>query len=251
MLACDLSGPAGAPVVVLGGSLGTARDMWHSHAAALAARFRVIAFDHRGHGASPVPAGPYRIDDLGGDVLELLDHLGLDRVHYAGASLGGMVGMWLAAHAPERVDRLALVCTSAHLPPAELWRDRAAAVRRDGMGGMIDAVLDRWFTAGFRAAHPELVAPLVAQLAATPPEGYAGCCEAIAAMDLRPVLPRIVAPTLVVAGAEDPATPPEHARAIVAAVPGARLEILSPAAHLAVVERAGAVLDLLGEHLDG
>jgi 3-oxoadipate enol-lactonase len=244
-LAYDLTGPDDAGVLVLGGSLGTTRAMWQPQLGALARTRRVLRFDHLGHGASPVPAGPYRIEQLGERVLLLLDELGLARVAYAGVSLGGMVGMWLAAHHPARVERLTLICTSAYMPPAEGWRQRAAAVREHGTASIVDAIVARWFTPDFATRHPEVVAPLVDDFRALPDEGYAGCCEAIATMDLRPALHRITAPTLVVAGADDPATPPEHGQAIAAAIPGARFEVLPDAAHLASVEQAEAVTALL------
>jgi len=247
----EVYGPAGAPVVVLGGSLGTDLSMWRPQVAALSRRYRVICFDHRGHGGSQVPPGPYTVDDLGNDVLALLDGLGLPRVSYCGLSLGGMVGMWLAAHHPERVARLALLCTAAHLPPAAGWHERAALVRADGTASIANAVLGRWFTAGFLAdpARRPLLDRYRRMLSATPAEGYAGCCEAIAALDLRPALPRICASTLVVAGADDPAIPPPLGAEIAAAVPGARFTVQSRAAHLASVERPDEVSALLTEHL--
>ncbi|MEV4532909.1 3-oxoadipate enol-lactonase [Asanoa sp. NPDC049518] len=245
MLAYEVHGPLDAPVVLLGSSLGTTGAMWAPQVAALRRQFRVVAFDHRGHGGSPVPPGPYALDDLGQDVVALLDHLGLARVHYAGLSLGGMVGMWLAAHASARIDRLALLCTAAHLPPAAGWHDRAATVRAAGMGAVADAVVARWFTPG---CDPADVATFTKALVAIDPEGYAGCCEAIAAMDLRPVLSRITAPTLVIAGEDDPATPPRLLSAIVDAVEGAAFEVLPDAAHLANVEQADRVTDLLRRH---
>jgi 3-oxoadipate enol-lactonase len=236
------------PPLVLGGSLGTGLEMWRPQLPALAARHRVVRYDHRGHGGSPVPPGPYTIDDLGGDVLRLLDHLGCSTVDYAGLSLGWMVGMWLAAHAPERIGRLALLCTAAHLPPEVGYRQRAALVRADGMAGVVEPVLGRWFTPAFPAADRE---PYRAMLAGTPPEGYAGCCEAIAGMDLRPVLSKITAPTLVVAAADDPAIPPRYAEQIADAVPGSRLVVLDHAAHLASVEQAGALDRLLLDWFGG
>ncbi len=248
MLAYETTGPVDAPVLLLGSSLGTTRTMWEPQTAALAQDFRIVAFDHRGHGGSPVPAGPYAIEDLGRDVVALLDHLGVERAHYAGLSLGGMVGMWLAAFAPERIDRLALLCTAAFLPPAAGWHERAATVRAAGMGAIADAVVARWFTPGFRAARPDVVAAYTKALVAIDPEGYAGCCEAIAAMDLRPVLPRITAPTLVVAGEADPATPPGLASTIVDGVAHADLTVLPGAAHLASVEQADLVTGRLHRH---
>jgi 3-oxoadipate enol-lactonase len=246
VLAHEVRGPVSAPAVVLGSSLGTTRAMWTPQIAALAGDFRVVAYDHRGHGGSPVPPGPYAIEDLGRDVVELLDHLGLERVHYAGLSLGGMVGMWLAAHAPERVDRLALLCTAAHLPPASRWHERAATVRAAGMGAIADAVVARWFTPAFPS---DRAAAFAKALVAIDPEGYAACCEAIAGMDLRPVLGRITAPTLVVAADADPATPPALAQDIVDGIgSGAELVVIPEAAHLASVERADPVSGLLRGH---
>jgi 3-oxoadipate enol-lactonase len=247
----ELSGPERAPALLLGGSLGTTLGMWEPQVPALSRQLRVAPFDHRGHGRSPVPPGPYEIADLGRDVLALLDRLGLERASYCGLSIGGMVGMWLAANAPERVERLVLICTAAHLPPASAWIERAEAVRAAGTVAVVaDAVVDRWLTPAFRAAHPDVRDRLRAMLAASPPDGYAACCEAIARMDLRDELPRIAAPTLVIAGADDAAAPPEHAHAIAAAIPDAHVEVLAPAAHLASVERAGEVNRLISEHLE-
>lgn len=246
-----LDGPAGAPVLLLAGSLGSTLEMWEPQVEALAGEFRVVRYDHRGHGKSPVPAGPYSIADLGADVLRLLDRLDVPSAQLAGVSLGGMTAMWLAAHAPERVDRLALLCTSAQLGPPQGWAERAATVRAEGTGAVAAAVVSRWFTPGYAARHPGEVARLTAMVAGTPAEGYASCCGAIEHMDLRADLARITAPTLVVAGADDPATPPEHAERIAAAISGARLSVLPGAAHLASWERADAVTGLLREHLGG
>jgi 3-oxoadipate enol-lactonase len=245
-----LTGPADAPVLMLGNSLGTTLSMWDGVAGALAGRFRLLRFDHRGHGGSAVPAGPYELAELGRDALALLDALGLDRVGYCGLSLGGMVGMWLAAHAPGRIDRLALCCTSAWLPPAEGWRERAARVRAGGTAAVADMVLDRWFSDGWSAGHPAEVRRARAMLLSVPPEGYAGCCEAIAGMDLRADLASIATDTLVVAGANDAATPPAHGEAIAAAVPHARLAVLPGPAHLAAVEEPDALAALLLDHFE-
>jgi 3-oxoadipate enol-lactonase len=246
-----VEGDPAAPPIVLSASLGTPHALWDPQVPALARRLRVLRYDHRGHGASPVPPGPYDLRDLGRDVLDLLAAQGIERASFCGASLGGMTGMWLAACAPARVDRLVLVCTSAYLPPPEAWAERAAAVLEAGTTAVVaDAVVARWLTPRYAAAHPELVARLERTLAATPAEGYAACCGAIARMDLRGDLRRIRAPTLVIAGADDRATPPEHAERIAAGIDGARLEILSPAAHLANLEQAEAVTRLILDHLE-
>jgi 3-oxoadipate enol-lactonase len=249
-LNCVAAGPEDAPVLLMGGSLGSTLQMWDPVLPALSARHRVIPFDQRGHGGSPVPGGPYTIDDLGEDVLAMMDRLGLARASYCGLSIGGMIGIWLAINAPARIERLVLICTSAYLPPAEGWRERAATVRAAASAEPVaDAVLGRWFTAPFAVAHPDLIARMRAMICSIPAEGYAGCCDAIAAMDLRAGLPQIAAPTLVIAGAQDPSIPPRHGAEIAAAIPGARLECLDPAAHLASVERPEEVSRLIAEHL--
>ncbi len=245
-----VDGPPDGPVLLLGSSLGTAGALWQPQLAMLAQRHRVVRYDHRGHGRSPVPAGPYTMDDLGGDVLALLDRLGVARARLGGISLGGMVAMWVAAYAPDRVERLALLCTSARLGPPEAWADRAATVRAGGMTAIADAVLGRWFTPGFPQRHAGIVGWTRCQLTSTPVQGYAACCAAIETMDLEPVLHAITAPTLVIAGAQDPSTPPEHARRIADAVPGARLAVVPDAAHLANVEQPDAVNALLAEFLE-
>jgi 3-oxoadipate enol-lactonase len=245
----EVAGPEDAPVLLMGGSLGTTLRMWDRQLP-LAERLRLVRFDHRGHGASPVPPAPYEIADLGRDVLELMDTLGVGRASYCGLSIGGMAGMWLAAHAPERVDRLVLLCTSAHLPPASAWQERASAVLQAGSAEPIaDTVVERWLTPGYAAEHPEVRAELRAMLVATDPDGYAGCCGAIERMDLRDDLGSIRAPTLVLSGSDDPATPPRHQRVVAEGIPGARLETVSPAAHIAAVEQAGRVNALILEHL--
>jgi 3-oxoadipate enol-lactonase len=184
--------------LVLGGSLGTTEAMWEPQLAALGEDFDLIAFDHRGHGASPVAPGPYTIADLGLDVVALLDRLGLERVAYCGLSIGGMVGQWLAVNAPERIEALVLICTAARVPTPEGYLDRAAAVREAGTPeGVADAVIARWFTAPFAAAHPELVARHRAMIAATPAEGYAGCSSpalALSCSSPRPTWPASSAP---------------------------------------------------------
>ena len=246
----EVSGPPDGPPLLLGGSLGTNLDMWHPQEVPLSAGgTRVIAFDHRGHGGSPVPDGPYTIADLGGDVLALMDALGIERTAYAGLSIGGMVGLWLAVHAPERLSALVVICSAAHLSPPDPWRLRARAVREAGTPEVVaDTVVARWFTPGFAAALPHVVARHRAMIAATDAEGYAGCCEAIAGLDLRAGLAGVSVPTLVIGGAQDPAIPPEHSMAIAEAIPGARLEILDPAAHLASVERPAEITQLISHH---
>jgi 3-oxoadipate enol-lactonase/4-carboxymuconolactone decarboxylase len=251
--ACELhhteDGPADAPVLVLANSLGTTTASWDALVPMLGQRLRVVRFDHRGHGESPVPPPPYRIDDLGRDVVALLDRLGVQRASWCGISLGGMVGMWLAVHAPERIDRLVLCCTSAQFGPPERWSERAATVRAEGMEAVADAVVANWFTPEFAAREPDFFARMRAMLVAQPAEGYAASCEVIEHMDLRDALPRIAAPTLVVAGRDDNATPPDHALRIAEGIRGATVVVLPDAAHLAPLEHPAAVARLVLEHL--
>ena len=244
-----VDGPTDAPVLLLGPSLGTTTELWAPQVAELARHFRVVRYDHRGHGRSPVPPPPYTLAQLGEDVLTVLDTLDVARAHVAGLSLGGMVSMWLAAHAPDRVDRLVVVCSSARLGPPEMWANRAALVRDEGMERIADAVLGRWFPPDFVEQRPEVYAAFRAMLTSTPADGYAACCGVIETMDLEPDLPRIAAPTLVVAGLADEATPPAHARRIADRVSGSRLALVAGAAHLANVARPDVVTQLLVDFL--
>ncbi|WP_214514816.1 3-oxoadipate enol-lactonase [Rhodococcus sp. WY5] len=248
-LAYDRHGDPTSPTVVLLGSLGSDRRMWAPQVVALSPIADVIAVDHRGHGKSPSTPGEYKIEELAGDVVELLDSLGVDAAHVVGLSLGGAVGQWLAAHRPERVRTLTLLCTAATFEPAQQWRDRAATVRSDGVGSIAEQIVGRWFTDTLAAHDLELVRQHVAMVAATSAEGYAGSCDALAEWDGRPDLARIVAPTLVVAGAQDPATPPEVMRELADGIAGADFHILDPGAHLVSVEQAGRVTALIREHI--
>jgi 3-oxoadipate enol-lactonase len=248
-VAYERSGRDDAPTLVFSNSLGSTTWMWERQAAALGEHFDVVRYDHRGHGRSPVPPEPYDLADLGADALALLDRLGAARVHWCGLSLGGMVGMWLAINAPERIDRLVLCCTAAKLGPPEMWADRAATVRAQGVDAIADAGLERWLTDGFREREPETTAQVRAMLASTPAQGYAGCCGVIERMDQLDELGTIEAPTLVVSGAQDPATPPEHGERIASAVRGARMEVIEDCAHLAAVEQPETISQLIAGHL--
>ena len=246
-----IDGPEDAPALLLGPSLGTSTDVWERNIGPLAERFRVIRYDHRGEGRSPEPPGPYEIADLGRDVLALMDRLWIERAHVGGVSLGGMVAMWIGAHAPDRVDRIVPMCTSAHMPDAP-WAERAAAVREAGSTEPIaDTVVRNWLTPDYAAGHRDDRAWLRGLLTASPPEGYANCCEAIERMDLRDELPHVEAPTLVISASDDPSTPPEHQRVIADLIPGARLETIDDAAHLANVQHPDLVNDLIIDHLEG
>jgi 3-oxoadipate enol-lactonase len=244
-----VDGPEHAPVLVLSNSLGSTSAMWDPQVPALTERFRLVRYEIRGHDSAPVPDGPYSLDDLGGDVVALLDRLGLERVSFAGLSLGGMTGMWLGVNAPERIDRLVLMCTSAMLSKEHDWPLRARTVREKGTGAVAEAVVERWFTPAYVDANPDVAERMRAMVADTPAEGYAGCCEAIDAMDLVADIAGVRAPTLVIAGREDPATPPPHAEQIAGQIPGARLELVD-AAHLASYERSHEVTALMLDHLE-
>ena len=223
--------------------------MWDTQAQEFSKSFRVLRYDNRGHGQSSAPKAPYSLEDVANDAALLLAHLGENSAHFCGLSLGGMVGMWLAATAPERIAGLGLCCTSAFLPPAAGWAARAAQVRSAGMSSVAEQVADRWFTPAFRASDPATVHAFRIALEGTGAEGYAGCCEAIGAMDLRPSLASICAPTLVISGAEDPATPPGHGAVIASGISAARLRVIRGAAHLANVSAAGEVTAALLPHL--
>lgn len=247
-LAWRMDGPADAPVLVLSNSLGTAMAMWEDQVPALARHFRVLRYDTRGHGASSVMPGDTSLDRLGRDVLGLLDALGIESAHFCGLSLGGMTGQWLGIHAPDRINRLVIANSSSFMGPAESWQQRMNTVREQGMAAITQAVLDRWFTPGFVASGAPGLARTREQLLATAPGGYAACCAAIRDMDLRPVVHLVDRPTLVIAGSQDPATPPDHAQTIASAIAGARLVSLE-AAHLSNIEQpaafTAALLDFL------
>jgi 3-oxoadipate enol-lactonase len=250
-LAYRFDGPQDAPVLLLSNSLGTDHAMWDPQIAGLAQHFRVLRYDQRGHGASDAPAGAYSMDRLGRDVAELLDALGIVKAHFCGLSLGGMVGQWLVVHAPERIDRLILANTSAYMGPPSGWQSRIAGVLADGMAPLAQASIGRWFTPDFPEAEPEAVEPIRQMLLANNPAGYAGCCAAIRDMDQRPTAPLNRLPTLVIAGAQDQATPVEASRFLVEAAADARLQVLDSAAHLSNVEQAEAFLAAMLAFLKG
>lgn len=244
----QVDGPLSGPPLVLGPSLGTALSVWDAQTAGLARDHRVVRWDLPGHGGTPAalfPAGG-GVAELGRQVLRLADALGIERFAYAGISLGGAVGAWLAVHHPERVTSLALVCSSARFGEPEAWRERAALVRTEGIGPVADTAAGRWFTADF-AAGPAARAVL-AGLHDVDPHAYASLCEALATYDLRGELAGITAPTLVVAGRDDPATPVAHARELADAIPGSTLVELPGASHLANVERPAPVTAALCGH---
>lgn len=234
-----IEGDVNAPVLMLSHSLGADLTMWDAQVAALSGSFRVLRFDTRGHGGSAVLPGACDIAALAVDTLGLLDRLGIARVHFCGLSLGGMIGMWLAALAPERIDRLVLANTAAQLGPPSNWDARIAAVRAGGMSAIADTVISRWFTPDFVRREPQTIAKIRAAILATPSEGYAACAAAIRDMDQRASLASVRAPTLVVAGTHDPATPPALGHALAEGIHGARY-IEFATAHLSNIEAAEA-----------
>jgi 3-oxoadipate enol-lactonase len=235
----ELDGDADAPVLVLSNSLGTTLEMWLPQLTALTERFRVLRYDTRGHGQSDVTPGPYTIAQLGSDVIALLDQLKIPRAHFCGLSMGGMTGMWLGIHAPDRIGRLVLCNTSAAIGVPEMWNARIDQVRQGGMSSVITAVLERWFTADFLSNAPTQVERVKAMLANTSVDGYVANCAAVRDMDQRGDLGRITAPTLVIGGKHDKSTPPEHGELIAKSIPGARYVELN-AAHLSNWEAAQA-----------
>jgi 3-oxoadipate enol-lactonase len=242
-------GPKDAPALVLSGSLGSTMEMWRPQRDALSDEYRVISVDNRGHGASPVPPGPYTVADLGADVLALLDRLEIETASFCGLSLGGAIGMWLAHNAPGRLGSLVLCSTSARFGPLAAWADRARAFR-DGEGATIaEGAVRRWFAPAFNTGQPDVVARMRAMIAETPAEGYAACCEALDQWDFRAHLPDLRVPTMVIAGSLDPATPPEQARMIAEGIGQARLEIVEGGAHLVTYEYPDKVNALIREHL--
>ena len=235
----ELAGPAEAPAVVLSHSLGADLSMWDPQARALAARCRVLRYDGRGHGRTTVAPGPHTIETLARDVLALMDALGVARAHFCGLSMGGMIGMWLGAHARDRIDRLVLSNTAARIGTSEAWNARIRGVESGGMTAVSSAIIERWFTPEFRRRSPDTVAMAGRMVAAAPAAGYTACCAAIRDADARAYLAAITAKTLVIAGAHDPATPPADGRALAAAISGARYVELS-ASHLSNLEAEAA-----------
>ena len=246
----ELEGPESAPVLMLSNSLGTNLHMWDQQVGPLTRHFRLVRYDRRGHGKSGAPNGPYTMERLGRDVLGVLDGLGIRKINWCGLSMGGMVGMWLGANAANRVDKLILSNTSAHFPDPTMWDTRIKMVRDVGLAGMVDANMERWFTKDFRERAPQTIANMREMFVATNIEGYIGCGEAIRDMDHRPLLPKITAPTLVIAGRRDPATTLEAGEFIKDHVPGARIAVLE-AAHISNLEQPQAYTDTMLEFLLG
>jgi 3-oxoadipate enol-lactonase len=228
-------GPGDAPAVVLAPSLGTTLGMWDDLAEVLSESYRVIRFDTRGHGASPVPPGPYSTTALAEDVIAMLDALDVHRFAFVGISFGGALGLTLATHHPDRITALVLCCTAPFFGDPQTWRERAARVRAEGMGWLVEPTGARWFTPGFLASNPHDSGRVLDMLASVSPVGYAACCDAIAAYDISSRLGEITAPTRVIAGVQDPVSPPAVARDLANGIPDADLVTIDDAAHIANV----------------
>jgi 3-oxoadipate enol-lactonase len=246
----QFDGPANAPVLVLSNSLGTNLSMWDPQIPALAARFRVLRYDTRGHGQSAVTLGPYSITQLGRDAVGLLDALGIERAHFCGLSMGGVIGMWLGVYAAERIYKLVLCNTAAKIGAAETWNARIEMVRAKGMSEVAETQAQRWFTPAFIAKSSDVIASMRRMIASTSPEGYAANCGAIRDADQRETISRIQARTLVIGGLQDPVIPAADLRYLVDTIPGAKLVELD-ASHLSNVEAADtftkALLNFLTE----
>ncbi len=240
----EIEGPERAPVLMLSNSLGTDLHMWDEQAGPLTRHFRLVRYDRRGHGKSDAPKGPYTMERLGRDVLGVLDGLGIQKINWCGLSMGGMVGMWLGANAADRIDKLILSNTSAHFPDPTVWDARIKMVRDVGLAGIVDTNMERWFTKSFRERASQTMAKMRKMFVATNIEGYIGCGEAIRDMDHRPLLPKIMAPTLVIAGRHDPATTLEAGEYVKDHVPGARIAVLD-AAHISNLEQPQIYADTM------
>lgn len=228
-------GPENAPVVVFSNSLGTSHRMWDPQLDAFTRHFRVLRYDGRGHGQSTATPGPYTIEQLAGDVLQLLDALKLDRVYFCGLSMGGLIGMHLGIAHASRLHKIVLCNTAAKIGTPDVWNARITAVQTGGMKAVAGAVIDRWLTAGFRAAHPGETSQVLSLLEACDPAGYAATCGAVRDADFRQKLAAVQLPTQVVAGTHDPATPAADGRSLSEQIRGAKYTEL-PAAHLSNIE---------------
>lgn len=244
----EVEGPQNAPVLMISNSLGTNLHMWDDQVASWTRHFRLVRYDRRGHGQSSVPKGPYTMERLGRDVLAVIDALDVAKINWCGLSMGGMVGQWLGAHAPGRIDKLVLSNTSSFFPDKSIWEGRLKTVRDKGLAAIVDANMERWFTKDFRERNPQAIAKMREMFLATKADGYIGCGEAIRDMDHRPLLAKIGAPTLVIAGKHDPATTLEANEFICEHIPNADIAVLDTA-HIANVEQptlyAETVLDFL------
>src|SRR6201990_246403 len=242
LLNVSVEGRDGGPTLMLSNSLGCTLKMWEPQTKALTQLFRVVRYDRRGHGKSGVPAPPYSMERFGRDVLAILDDLNIDKVHWCGLSMGGMVGQWLGANAPDRLGRIVLANTACYYADPSNWLARIKAVKEGGLAGVADAVIGNWLTADFREREPQVTANLKAMMLATPVQGYIACCEALSTLDQRALLPKIKRPTLVIAGRHDLSTPVAAGELIRSGIPVASMTLLD-AAHISNVEQPHAFTD--------
>jgi 3-oxoadipate enol-lactonase len=239
-LAYQVDGLADAPALVLVNSLGTDLRMWEPQVPLLSRRFRIVRYDCRGHGASDAPPGEYTLEQLGHDLLVLLDALHIEQAYVCGLSLGGLVTLWLASRHPDRVARAVFADTAARIGTRESWTTRIDLVKAGGMGAIRDMVLARFLSEGFRSHYAEVALKIGKMLEATNPEGYRGACAALRDADLRDALAAIRSPSLIMVGELDEATPPAQAQELHTGIKGSKLVILRKAAHLANVEQPEA-----------
>lgn len=253
-LKASIEGPDDAPALILGNPIGTTRAIWDAQVRLLRNDYRLLRFELRGHGEpgarSAAPPGPYSIAELGTDVLGLMRDHGIATAAYCGISLGGMIGLWLAANAPDRISSLIACCTAiTPMPSRQAWLDRAALVRSQGLAAIAEMIPSRWFTPDFIARQPRAVAAVMDMLLGTDPQGYASCSEAIADLDLGPVLASVKAPTLVIAGADDVAAPPWQGARTALGIADSRLTVIRGTAHLAPYQTPGPVNAAILAHL--
>jgi 3-oxoadipate enol-lactonase len=231
-----VEGPEGAPALMLSNSLGTNLHMWDDQAPEFAKHFRLIRYDRRGHGQSSVPKGPYSMERFGRDVVAILDALGIKKTSWCGLSMGGMVGQWLGANAPDRMEKLILSNTHYNYPDKTPWNDRIKFAREKGLAQLVDPNMERWFTKEFRERAPQTIARMKEIFLSTSLDGYIACCEAIREMNFTASNPTIKAPTMVIVGKQDPATPPAAGEAIAQQIKGAKLAAID-AAHISNMEQ--------------
>jgi 3-oxoadipate enol-lactonase len=246
----EVEGRDGAPVLMLSNSLGTNLNMWDDQVPEFTKHFRLVRYDRRGHGQSGVPKGPYSMERFGKDVLSILDALKIKKTNWCGLSMGGMVGQWLGANAPDRVEKLVLSNTNSHYEDKTPWTDRIKFVTEKGLDALVETNMQRWFTEGFRKRAPEAIERMRKAFVATRVPGYIACCEAIRDMDFRASNPSIRAPTLVIVGAQDPATPPSAGEIIQKMIPGSKLASLD-AAHISNVEQPKEYTETVLNFLSG
>lgn len=246
----QVEGPENAPALLLSNSLGTNLHMWDAQAPEFAKHFRLIRYDRRGHGRSDAPPGPYSMELFGRDIIAILDALGVEKANFLGLSMGGMAGQWLGAHAPERIEKLILSNTHNYYEDKAFWTGRIKFIREKGLPALVEANMQRWFTAGFRSNAPETIARMTEMFVASDLEGYAACCEAIRDMDFRASNPTITVPTLVIVGEQDAATPPAAGEAIAAQIKGAQLARID-AAHISNIEQPKVYTETVLDFLKG